>query len=423
MGFDFGALIAGASEGAATAIDKRNKEIRQSALRDFDTLQKTAGEQDEKLRTKRDELKATAEVLSSYTNSKGAGFTPTQIVGMLQKPTVAKDVVASLKDKKDLELVDFSTIFKLANDTPELKREAIDKYITESTSVQVPTAEAPQKVVRGAFGFESPAYAQAQAEFTTATGADLKELRAKAALRGNMPEYTGTTVEGTANLSQFKNPDTISNVQAQLRDRIANGESLDTTASKNLLAKLRANAVIENMFDKEKGDDGKPRTAAQINSVFNTSLRVGLEPFVVKGVIRIDPQTNEPVVISGDAAAVKGYQEHKNKLIEAQAKALGILDKDNKIIGGRNSMDALLPYADIEDGKVKSWKSGSIEIPKKDETPATPATTEKPAAVSKEAIPIPKTADGKIDGTKMIPGQKYKSADGSIKSWNGTSFQ
>jgi hypothetical protein len=157
--------------------------------------------------------------------------------------------------------------------------------------------------------------------------------------------------------------------------------------------------------------------------VFNTSLRVGLEPFVVKGVIRIDPQTNEPIVISGDAAAVKGYQEHKNKLIQAQAIALGILDKDNKIIGGRNSMDALLPYADIEDGKVKSWKSGSIEIPKKDETPATPATTEKPAAVSKEAIPIPKTADGKIDGTKMIPGQKYKSADGSIKSWNGTSFQ
>jgi hypothetical protein len=421
MGFDFGALIAGASEGAATAIDKRNKEIRQSALRDFDTLQKTAGEQDEKLRTKRDELKATAEVLSGFTNSKGGSFTPTQIVGLLQKPAIAKEVVSSLKEKKDLELVDFSTVFKIANDTPELKREAIDRYITESTSVAVPTAEAPQKVVRGAFGFESPAYAQAQAEFTTATGADLKELRAKAALRGNMPEYTGTTVEGTANLSQFKNPDTLANVQAQLRDRIANGEDINSTASKNLLAKLRANAVIENMFDKEKGDDGKPRTAAQINSVFNTSLRVGLEPFVVKGVIRIDPQTNEPIVISGDAEAVKGYQEHKNKLIQAQAIALGILDKDNKIIGGRNSMDALLPYANIEDGKVKSWKSGATEPTiKKEETPATPP---KPAAVSKEAIAIPKTKDGKIDGTKLVPGQKYKSADGSIKSWNGTSWQ
>jgi hypothetical protein len=422
MGFDFGALIAGVSEGAATAIDKRNKEIRQSALRDFETLQKTAGEQDEKLRTKRDELKATAEVLSGFTNSKGASFTPSQIVGLLQKPAIAKEVVSSLKEKKDLDLVDFSTVFKLANDTPELKREAIDKYIAETTSVAIPTAEAPQKVVRGAFGFESPAYAQAQNEFTTATGADLKELRAKAALRGEMPEYTGQKVEGTVDLSQFKNPDTVANVQAQLRDRIANGESLDTTASKNLLAKLRANAVIENMFDKEKGDDGKPRTARQIADVFNTSLRVGLEPFVLNKTIRIDPQTNEPILIAVDATAIKNYQEHKNKLIEAQARAMGVLDKNNKIIGGRNSMDALLPYAVIEDDKVVSWKSGEL-APKKDEKPATPPTPEKPVAVSKEAIAIPKTKDGKIDGTKMVPGQLYKSADGSTKTWNGTSFQ
>jgi hypothetical protein len=312
-------------------------------------------------------------------------------------------------------------VFKIANDTPELKREAIDRYITESTSVAVPTTEGPQKVVRGAFGLESPAYAQAQEEFTTATGADLKELRAKAALRGNMPEYSGAKVEGTANLAQFKNPDTLANVQAMLRDRIANGEDINSTPSKNLLAKLRANAVIEGMFDKEKGEDGKPRTAAQINSVFNTSLRVGLEPFVIKGVIRIDPQTNEPVVISGDAAAVKGYQEHKNKLIEAQAKALGILDKDNKIIGGRNSMDALLPYADIEDGKVVSWKSGELG-PKKDETPAAPP---KPAVVSKEAIAIPKDAivNGAIDPKKMIPGQSYLDSKGAIKIWNGTGWQ
>jgi hypothetical protein len=120
MGFDFGALIAGASEGAATAIDKRNKEIRQSALRDFDTLQKAAGEQDEKLRTKRDELKATAEVLSGFTNSKGGSFTPTQIVGLLQKPAIAKEVVSSLKDKKDLERVDFSTVFKLASEVSDV---------------------------------------------------------------------------------------------------------------------------------------------------------------------------------------------------------------------------------------------------------------------------------------------------------------
>jgi hypothetical protein len=185
-----------------------------------------------------------------------------------------------------------------------------------------------------------------------------------------------------------------------------------------LLAQLRADAVIKDMF-KEKGEDGKPRPTAAINSVMDKSLRAGLDPFVIKGVVRFDPSVNDYVPITGDADAIKNFMEHKNKLIQDQARALGILDKDNKIIGGRNASDALLPYANIEDGKVISWKSVTApEKPKepKDKTSETPPVSEK-------AIPIPKTADGKIDGTKLVSGQKYNAADGTVKTWNGKSWQ
>jgi hypothetical protein len=394
MGFDFGALIAGASEGAATAIDKRNKEIRQSALRDFETLQKTAGEQDEKLRTKRDELKATALALSGFSNSKGSTFTPTQIVGLLQNPIVAKDVIASLKEKKDLELVDFSTVFKIAKDTPELKREAIDKYIAETTSVAIPTAEAPQKVVRGAFGFESPAYAQAQNEFTTATGADLKELRAKAALRGEMPEYTGQKVEGTANLAQFKSPDTVANITAQLRDHMVSGGNAKEGKGKVLMDKLQANAAIEAVFEKGSGEENKPRSADQINKVFQRSLDA--TTFLYKNVVRFDPQLNDYVPIVGAGTAYKDFVDHKHAQYKKTAEELGILKPDGTIVGGRNSMDALTPYANIKDGKVISFKTVQLS---KEDTEGIPAPK----------LPVaPSPASDQTRSVVMIPPKDQK---------------
>jgi hypothetical protein len=204
---------------------------------------------------------------------------------------------------------------------------------------------------------------------------------------------------------------------------IAAGEDLKSDKAKPLLAKLRADAVIKDMFKEDKGEDGKPRTTAAINSVMDKSLRAGLDPFVIKGVVRFDSNVNDYVPITGDADAIKNFMDHKNKLIQDQARELGILDKDNNIIGGRNASDALLPYANIKDGKVVSWKSVTApEKPKepKDKTSETPPTA---PVVSEKAIAIPKTADGKIDGTKLVSGQKYTAADGTVKTWNGKSWQ
>jgi hypothetical protein len=417
MAFDFGAFIAGASQGAATAIETRNKEIRNVTLREFDRLQKEAGEQEEKLRTKRDEMKATAEVLSSYRGANNVGFTPSQIVGLLQNPAVAKRVTEQLKNNEDgLSQIDFSKLYTVTKGNSDITPE---EYIKQTTAIPISVVEEPQKVVRGAFGLESPAYAQAQAEFEASSGKSIKELRAFA--KG--PMQAEGKVEGIADFSQFKKPDSLALVTGKLRDNIANGEDLNSQKNKTLLAQLRANAVIEGMFDKGEGSD-KPRTAAQINSVFNTSLRVALDPFIVKGVVRFDPNANDYVPISGDAESINSFMEQKTKVIQAQARALGILDKDNNITGGRNAMDALLPYAEIEGNKVVGWKRPASPTPAP-AAPAAPASTEsaKPAATNQEVLPLPKTKDGKLDGTQLKAGRSYKAADGSVKIWNGTGWQ
>jgi hypothetical protein len=420
MGFDLGAFIAGASEGAASSIDKRNKEIRQAALREFEQLQKQAGEQEEKLRTKRDEMKATADVLSSYRGSKNAGFTQAQVVGLLQNPSVAKEVARKIKENEDrLDKIDFSTIYEISKGKTDI---SINDYINKATSIAVPTTEAPQKVVRGAFGLESPAFGQAQAEFEKASGKSLKEVRAFA--KGPEGISEEEKIQGVLNFSQFKKPETLANITGELRDLIANGEDLNSDKAKPLLNKLAANAVIEARFGEKEGD--KPRTTAQINSVFSRSLAVSVDPFVVKGVVRLVPDSGDYVPIGGSVEDIAAFQKQKNDTIKAQAEAIGILDKNGKILGGRNSEDALVPYANIKDGKIVSWKSAAqATTPAPAPAPGTaaPAAPAKPAEQNAEVLPLPKTKDGKLDGSKLVAGKQYRAADNTVKTWNGTNWQ
>jgi hypothetical protein len=424
MGFDLGAFIAGASEGAASSIDKRNKEIRQAALREFEQLQKQSEEQTEKLRTKRDELKATADVLSSYRGANNTGFTQAQVVGLLQNPAVAKRVAEQLKANEDgLDQIDFAKLYTVTKGKTDI---TTDEFIKQSTSIAIPTVEAPQKVVRGAFGLESPAFAQAQAEFEASTGKSLKEVRATA--KGVMPSEA--VIEGVVDFSQFKKPDTLASVQAQLRDLVANGGDTKTGKGKMLMDKLAANAIIESKF---KEGEGKERTTAQINSVFNQSLRVGMEPLLIKGTVRFNAEANDYVPIVGDAASIREFQDQKNKIVRNQAIAMGILDNEGNIIGGRNSQDALLPYANIEKGKVVSWRTVTpAEGEKKPAAPAAapakPTTTTEnkepsKSVVFKDVLPIPKTADGRVDGSQLVAGKQYRAADNTVKTWNGTSWQ
>ena len=407
MAFDFLAAAAGFTRGAADVIEERNKELAKSALEEVEIARKGAAEQNAKLRTKRDDLRATAEVLSSY-----GKFTEAQVAGLLQKPAVAKQVMDKLKSARSLEDVDFNKIYEVS----EGKTDAtIDDVITRMTSVPKPDLMEATPSPRGAFGLPTTAYKQAITAGEREAGASLAELRATAK---GVPVLTKEEEIGSrVDLSQFDEPASITNIQGKLRDNIAKGIPLSDPANAKQLKQLQANAVIKDMFDKKDGEEGgKPRSTSAINSIISKSLAVAVDPFVVKGVVRLVPETGDYVPVGGSVEDIAAFQKQKNETIKAQAEAIGIINKEGKIIGGRNASDALIPYANIEGDKIVSWKTAA-----KGETPAGGAA--KPA-ISETPLAIPKTADGKsIDATKMVAGQKYKSADGTTKTWNGMGFQ
>jgi hypothetical protein len=420
MAFDFGALVAGFSTGAAESIESRNKQIRNGATRELDQLVQEATAKEKGLRTERDILTEQAKQLSTYANAQGIGFTKSQILGLIQQPPVAKKLIEDLNNKKDLRDVDFASIFKVTKPGTEMEPE---EFARKKTSIAVDQGVGkPRPVVRGAFGFESPGVAQAEREFESVSGRTAAEVRGIARGRVDMGADFKPTV-GTLDLSQFGNPESLSNVQNKLRDLIASGEDLKSDKAKPLLAKLRADAVIKDMFKEDKGEDGKPRTTAAINSVMDKSLRAGLDPFVIKGVVRFDPAVNDYVPITGDADSIKNFMEHKNKLIQDQARALGILDKDNNIIGGRNASDALLPYANIKDGKVVSFKSVVAPVTEAPDAAVPRVGGGTAPVISAQPIAIPKGADGKADRARLVPGQQYTGDGGKIRTWNGVSWQ
>lgn len=419
MAFDITALFAGVSSGVADSIETRNKQIRNGAVKQLDQLVSEAEAKEKGLRTERDTLSQQARQLATFRGANNVGLTQDQILGLIQQPETAKALIEELKNKKDLSEVDMSTVFKVGKPGTQMPPE---EYIAKKTSIAKQEAAEPTPVVRGAFGLASPAAQQAEAEFEAASGKKVADIRGIAKGKVDLGADF-KPMEGTIDLKQFGNPESLSTVQNKLRDNIANGEDLSSETNKKLLNKLRADATIKTMFEGD-GEGGKPRTTSAINSVLDKSLRAGLDPFVVNRVVRFDPQTNDYVPITGDTKAIGEFMDHKNKLIQSQAKALGILDKDNKIVGGRNASDALLPYANIEEGKVVSWKSAVTPKAAETEAPA-PAGPKvgAPSAVTDKPIVIPKTKDGKIDGTKLVPGQKYTAADGTTKTWNGSSWQ
>ena len=416
------AFVAGASEGAAESIERRNNDIRKNAMAELEARRKEAEEKDDRLRTKRDELTSTAQALADYRDGKGVALTETQITALLMQPVRAKQILKTLETEKDLSNVDFSKIFKVGA-KPEDVPKPMD-YIKRTTSIPMGMPESqPTPVVRGAFGLESPAYGQAQAQFEQISGKSVREIKAKAL--GSPEEIPAVPLE--VDLSQFKKPESIEMVQNRLAENIAKGGSYSDPDNQKLLARLKANTSIKEMIG--EGEGGKPRTAAQINGVFDKSLRIGLEPFITGRVVRLDPETNTYVPISGDVDAVNSFMKQRNDIIQSRAREMGILDKDNNIVGGRNSEDALLPYATIKDGKVVSWRSATTvttpapapgtAAPAPSAAPAKPAT----ATQSAEVLPLPKTKDGKIDGTKLVAGKSYKAADGSVQIWNGAGWQ
>jgi hypothetical protein len=206
MAFDFSTFFGGLVEGAGREVEQKNKQISDTANTEFEKLRKEAEEQNEKLRTNRDKLKSTAEVLSSYRGKNNAGFTEAQVIGLLQNPAVAKRVQETLdKNADSLDQVDFEKLFTISKGNTDQK---VEDYIKSRTTitpeVDPATGKPVQKTqatqVKTAFGLPSNAMARAEKTFEASAGKSIAQLRTEA--KGVAPEVN--KAEGVLDLSQFR---------------------------------------------------------------------------------------------------------------------------------------------------------------------------------------------------------------------------
>lgn len=353
-------FITGFAKGASEAIDERDKEIRDTVNTRMNYLLKKREQAMAQATTRRDELKEQAKQLQALSGNR---LTETQIAGILETGE-ADSVITSLR--KSAGTLDNSQIAQLYTPNEDYTGtiEGVVGKLTElKAGPEVPGLEDEQ---RGAFGFKTTAAAEEKKKFATAANISLDDM-----YKNRLDKMGEFKPAGTLDLRVFATPESDAAVKARFRDTVASatsgleegtpeynaalGKALQSPKAKADLAKIRAMIVVDALSDAEGGD--KPRTTAAINSIITQSIRVGLDVFVTKGVIRWDPTKEDYVPIVGDANAIASYIEQKNTIVRDVLTARGIITRDGKIVGGRNAEDAIAPYANIENGRIVSWKN------------------------------------------------------------------
>jgi hypothetical protein len=475
MAFDISSFFGGVAKGVQRNIEEQDKEIRDSAMSQFERLKKDAEEQDEKVKTTRDSLKATASVLATYKGINNVGFTQGQIIGMLQNPAVAKRVQSVLdKNADELDQIDFSKLYKVSKGQSDME---VEDYIKSRTTFQMQelTDEAKDKKTgtgalpadKGVFGLPTRARSRAQREFERATGKTVEQLTVMAK---GIPDEA-VTAEGTLDFSQFKEPETIDKQLNRVGIGIIKARQAGDRGQEAALLKEAAMLNdVKDTLSPEKAtytsvvSDTKLKYANEKDPVKKEQLRQRLSDLVAAdkagkgGEAPSLTEYNslltkaERTALQNISGPIKGlvYDRDQGKFVYTGADPVARAKVENaRLAGIKNVVDL---YSDA-DGKVSPDMRGALaaagvqfdqnqvpilSVPVPAALPPAERGTRGPrvpagqpvqqpavAAPAGQAAPvaIPMTPDGKIDGSKLVTGQKYTSRDGTVKTWTGSGWQ
>lgn len=355
-------FITGFAKESGDIIDERDKEIRETVNQRMNYLLKKREQALTQSSTRRDELREQAKQLQSLSGNR---LTETQIAGILETGEADTLITNLRKSSGALSDEQIAQLYTPGKDESGTVEGIIGKMTELQTTPELPGMADEQ---RGAFGLRTRSAAEEKKKFAAAANVSLDDL-----YKNKFEKATKFKPAGLLDLSVFATPESDTQVKAKLRDALSEstkGLEPDTPEYNAALSKAMTSPKVRNYMDKvramlvvdelAKAEDGeKPRTTAQINSIITNSLRSGLDVLVTKGVIRWDPTAQDYVPIVGDANAVASYLEQKTAIIRDVMSARGIITRDGKIVGGRNAEDALAPYANIEDGRIVSWKNAA----------------------------------------------------------------
>lgn len=396
------AFVTGMAEKATSLIDERDKEIQEKIDRQLEKMYQDAAVTKKKAELRRDTLESTARELMTLGVSQEQAATLLQNVG----PEGAANMVERLKSAKQVT----PEKIRAALSQVKTSKAPLDEVIARQTTPTATEVQAPQ--MRGAFGLPS----RAGKEFAeTARGIETE-----------LPAIP--TTAQPLDLSVFEDAEeedtpTIKQLQGMLADQaVKNNMSVDdfiknTDDGASLAARIAGRRL-------QGGDEeDKARTASQIRTLVNSRLQEEIAPLQFKS-ITYDPNLQDFVVtIPGSPEAIQFLEKRRNVAADVFKNA-GLL-KGNRL-SDRNAADAISPFAvvDYKTLTIKSWRpvagsTGGAGAPAAGEQPAAPTPADIPAGVK----PIPRDADGKVDKSQLVAGEKYASSTGDVRIWNGTTFQ
>ena len=404
------AFVTGMAEKATSLIDERDKEIQEKIDKQLEKMYQDAAVTKKKAELRRDTLESTARELMTLGVSQEQAATLLQNVG----PEGAANMVERLKSAKQVT----PEKIRAALSQVKTSKAPLDEVIARQTTPTATEVQAPQ--MRGAFGLPS----RAGKEFAeTARGIETE-----------LPAIP--TTAQPLDLSVFEDAEeedtpTIKQLQGMLADQaVKNNMSVDdfiknTDDGASLAARIAGRRL-------QGGDEeDKARTASQIRTLVNSRLQEEIAPLQFKS-ITYDPNLQDFVVtIPGSPEAIQ-FLEKRRSVAADVFKNAGLL-KGNKILD-RNAADAISPFAvvDYDTLTIKSWRpvagsTGGAGAPAAGEQPAAPtpapSPARRPADVPAGVKPIPRDADGKVDKSQLVAGEKYASSTGDVRIWNGTTFQ
>ena len=400
-------FITGFAKSSGDIIDERDKEIRETVNDRMNYLLKKREQSLQQATTRRDELKEQAKQLQALSGNR---FTETQIAGIIESGEV-DTVITNLRKSSGVMSDDqIAQLYTPEKDYTGTVESVVGKMTELKRAPDMPGLEDEQ---RTAFGLKTTAAAEAKRKFASAANVTVDDL-----YKNRLEKISDFKPAGRLDMRVFATPETDTVVKARLRDSLSEatqglepgteaynkalGKAMGSSKVKTDLTKIRAMLVVDALSDAEGGQ--KPRTASEIRSIVTDTLKNGLDVLVTKGVIRWDPTQNNYVPITGDVNSVASFIEQRNLLIRDILVARGLIDREGKILGGRNAEDVINTYANIEDGRIVSWKNAATN----------PVTPEDKYSTR---MPTPEVYAQVINGMKMPEGEKKAAIDTYTKAY------
>lgn len=357
-------FITGFAKSSGDIIDERDKEIRETVNDRMNYLLKKREQSLQQATTRRDELKEQAKQLQTLSGNR---FTETQIAGIIESGEVDTVITNLRKSSGAMADDQIAQLYTPEKDYTGTVESVVGKMTDLKRTPDMPGLEDEQLT---AFGLKTTAAAEAKKKFAAAANVTVDDL-----YKNKLDKVSSFKPAGKLDLRVFATSETDATVKARLRDSLAEatqglelgsegynkalGKALSSNKVKTDMAKIRAMLVVDALSDED--DKEKVRTTAQIDGIITKSLRNGLDVLVTKGVIRYDPKQENYVPIVGDVESIASFIEQRNLIIRDVLSARGLISREGKIIGGRNAEDAIAPYANIENGRIVSWKNAATK--------------------------------------------------------------